>query len=364
VTDNTFVNSGIASQIIMVPEDDYGVAPDFSAAQPYEFNTETLERKPTIVQGKGMHGGGLHNRGARRVLTNWTVSGGITMDMPTRYLNQLLWQMFGSKGQTAAQLTEDGTTGAYSATHAPGSLKGQSMGIQKGVPSVDGDSANPFTYTGAKLTDWTLNVATGAIATLATTWDGRNELAGSSTRGDTLNSSVPTLGAFTEDATNNVFHFREATLYSGGTVSTAGGITTVTGNAPLGNVKSAEIKYAFHLDTTRFFLGSKGYKAEQIEDDFRDLSGQFVIEWLDNGAMYEAFASQTPLCLELAFEGDTIGSGSDTEGLSLLCPEIWLEGETPKVGGPAVVSQTVPWTGLYDSTNNPIQATYWTLDAA
>jgi hypothetical protein len=361
---SVFVNSGIGAQIIMTPESPYGVAPDLSSAQPYEFNSETLELKKTIVQGKGLHAGGLHNRGARRVLTNYAVVGGITMDLPTRYLNQLLWQMFGSKAQAAAVLTEDATTGAYSATHAPGTLLGQSMAIQKGVPSVDGTAANPFTYTGMKLTDWAISVATGAIASLVTTWDGRNELGGNATHGDLLNASVPALGTFTEAANNNVFHFREATLYTGGTVSTAGGITSVTGNQALGNVKSAEVKYAFKLDNSRYFLGSKGFKAEQLENDYRDVTGQFVIEWLNSEAQYEAFAADTPTCLELTFVGDGIGTGTDHAGLTILIPQIFLEGDSPKVGGPAVVTQTVPFTGLDDSTNNPIQATYWTLDAA
>ena len=358
-----FVNSGIGAQVIMAPETTYGVAASLAAAQPYEFNTESLELKKTIVQGKGLHAGGLHNRGARRVLTNYATAGGITMDLPTRYLNQLLYQMFGSKGQAAAALTEDGTTGAYKATHAPGSMLGSSMTIQKGVPSVDGTAANPFTYVGQKLTDWEIAVATGAIATLTTTWDGRNELGGSG-NSDPLNASVPGLGTYTEAGSNNVFHFREATLYTGGTCTTTSGITTVTGNTAAGNVKSANVKYAFHLDTSRYFLGSKGFKAEQIENDYRDISGQFVVEWLNSEAMYNAFLTDTPTSLELAFVGPGIGTGSDFSSLTILIPQIFLEGEAPKVGGPAVVTQTVPFTGLDDASNNPIQAVYVTLDSA
>lgn len=369
-----FVNSGISSQILMVPETTYGVAPSLAAAQPYEFTSETLELKKTVIQGKGLHAGGLHGRGARRVVTNYAVQGGITMDLPTMYLNQLLWQMFGSKGQANATLTEDGTTGASSAVHVPGSMQGQSMTIQKGVPSVDGSAANPFTYVGMKMTDWTIKVATGAIATLETTWDGRNELAGTGTAGAGVNGEkgttagtdfnaypVPALGTFTEDADNNVFHFREATLLSGGTPSTTGGVTNLTGATALGNVKSAEIKYTKKLDTSRYFLGSAGFKGEPIDNDFRDITGQFVVEWLDAEAMYEAFAADTYTSLQLLFEGDPIGSGTDISTLEITIPQVFLEGESPKVGGPAIVTQTVPFTGLDDGLgNNPIQALYWT----
>lgn len=363
-----FVNSGIGAALVAAPETTYGVAASLTAAQPYEFNSETLELKKTIEQGKGLRSGGLHKRSSRRVVTLYQTVGGINMDLPTRYLNQLLFQMFGSKGQTLAALTEDATTLAYKAVHAPGSLKGSSLTIQKGVPSVDGTASNPFTYTGVKFTDWTISVATGAIASLAITTDGHNELAGTGTastgiNGDPLNVyPAPALATYTEDPTNNVFHFREASLITG-TPSTASGVTSLTSPAVLGNVKSAEVKYAFHYDTDREFLGSAGFKAEPIENDFRDISGQFVIEWLNSEAMYIAFAKDASIALELDFIGPGIGSGSDLSSLKLLIPQVYLEGDTPKVGGPAVVTQTVPFTGLENGVDNPIQATYVTLDS-
>lgn len=368
-----FVNSGIGGQLLYVPETTYGQAGNISSAVPLEFNSETLALAKTIVQGAGIHSGGLHNRGARRVLTNYSVGGGVTMDLPTEYLNSLLWLMFGSKGSAAAQLTANSdSSGAYSATHFPGSLKGTSGTFQKGVPSVDGTSANPFTYTGVKVTDWTVSVATGAIATLALTLDGRNELAGTvgsapetgpdgTTPGAYLNPTVPALGSFVESATNNVFHFREAALYTGGTLTqdASTGITTVTGQTVAGNVKSAQVKYAFHQDTTRYFLGSNGFKDEPIENNYRDITGQFVVEWLDAEAMYDAFATDTPTTLELSFVGPVIG-GSDAAQFSILIPQVFLEGESPKISGPAVVTQTVPFTGLDDQVHNPIQAFYQT----
>lgn len=358
-----FVNSGIGSQIIMALETTYGVSASLAAAFPYEFNTESLEGKKTVVQGKGLHAGGLYNRGPRRKLTNWAVQGGITMDLPTQYLNPLLWLMMGSKGQTAAALTEDATTGAYHSTHVPGPTAHTSATIQKGVPSVDGTAANPFTYVGMKLADWEISVATGALALLTTTWEGRNELGGAG-NGDPLNPSVPALGTFTEAPTNNVFHFREATLYTGGTATTTSGITTVTGNSVAGNVKSANVKQTFKLDTSRYFLGSKGFRDEPIENDFRDITGQFVVEWLNSEAMYNAYAMDTPTTLVLDFTGDPIGTGSDHSKLTITIPQIFLEGEAPKVGGPAVVTQTIPFTGLDDGSNNVIQIDYWTIDAS
>lgn len=367
---NVYVNSGIGAQLVMIPEATYGVAPAITGANVmyHEFESEGLELKKTAVQGKGLRAGGVHNRSQRRKVTNYDTTGPISMDLPTRYMNQLLMQMFGSKGNAAATLTQDGTTGAYSATHAPGSLKGVSMCIQKGVPSVDGSTPNPFTYVGQKLADWEVSVATGSIAKLAMSWTGRNELAGAfpnggaSASGDPLNAATPALATWAGIAANDVFHFREAVLLTGGTPSTTSGVTSISGATAAGNVKSASVKYGFKYDTTRNFLGSKGFIAEPIENDMRDITGQFEIEWLNSEAMYTAFAADTPTALQLVFTGDPIGSGSDHSMLSFLISDIFLEGETPKVGGPQVVTQKVPFTGLDDEVNNPIQATYWTLD--
>lgn len=431
-----FVNSGIGGQLVWAAESTYGTAASLTAPQILEFTSESLELKKTIVQGKGIHSGGLHNRAPRRVLTNYAVDGSITCDLPTRYLNGLLKQMFGSGAQAASVLTQTGSTGIYTAFHAPGSLKGQSLTMQKAVASVDGTAANPFTEVGCKFTDWTVSVATGAIATLALTVDGRNELAGSSTNGDSQNPTVPTLGPYVEAADNKVFHFRQATLYTGtksvastgialttpsvpattvnvqnttgslaavaitgGTITSVkvngvqvgtgagtyslqptafisitysaaptwtwtAGYTVLTSPTPLGNVKSAEFKYAFHMDTARYFLGSAGFKAEPIENDWRDITGQFEIEWLNSEAMYQAFSADTPLSLELKFVGDPIGDGSNTSTLDIMVPTLYLEGESPKTSGPAVVVQTVPFTGLDDGINNQIQAIYITEDAS
>ena len=79
--------------------------------------------------------------------------------------------------------------------------------------------------------------------------------------------------------------------------------------------------------------------------------------------MYNAFAADTTTTLVLQFQGPVIGSGTDHSSLTLTIPQVFLDGESPKVSGPAVVTQTVPFTGLEDGINNPIQCQYWTLDS-
>lgn len=357
------VGSGLNSQLLGITEATFGVAPTLTNPTCWEFKSETLEGKKTTVQGEGLHAGGLYNRARRRVLTNWDAGGGIVMDLPSNKLNLLLKMMMGSADTsvlaTNGTLAQIASTTAWSAVHIPGNVEGHSFTLQKGVPTTAG-VVQPFTYVGCKVTDWEIACQTGEIAQLTLTVDARNELGGAG-NSDPLNGSVPALGTWTDPATD-LFHFREATLSTGATVTTTSNVSSgnFTGDA-LGQVKSISVKQSMALDTTRYFLGSNGFKGEQIENGLRSITGSFVIEW-DTTAMYNAFAADTPMSLLLSFVGPQIGVSTHNEELDILIPAIKLDGEAPKIPGPAVVTQSVNFSGLDDETNNPIQITYTTSD--
>lgn len=355
------IGSGIAARIVGIQEATWGVAPSLASAISWEFKNESLELKKTTVQGQGLHAGGLYDRAARRVLTNFDVGGGIVMDLPARRLNLLLKHMFGSVGQTNATLTQIAATGVYKATHIPGGMNGNSLTIQKGVPATDG-TVYPFTYVGCKITDWEISVDTGAIAQLTLNFDGRNELAGAG-NSDPLNGSVPGLATWA-GTSMDLFHFKEASLITG-TPSTTTGVTSLTSPSTLGSIRSASVKHSIAIDQARYFLGSAGFKSEQLENGFRSISGSFTIDWINGEAQYNAFAADTPLAIQLSFIGPNIGSGPPhAEELDILVSNIKLDGESPKVGGPEIVQQSVAFTGLDDEVNNQIQAQYFTLDSA
>ena len=370
----TAVGSGIASQIVYVPESTYGVAPSLSTVESLEIKSETLELKKTAVQGQGLHAGGRYDRNARRVLTNYAVTGGLVLDLPTRFIGNLVQAMIGSYGYTLATPTQIASTTIYKSVHWPKTpfLQGHSLCFQKGVPTVDG-TVEPFTYVGCKISDWEMSVATGALAQLTLTIDGRNELAGAfpnggaSASGDPLNTSTPALATFNSIPSSGLdlssFHFREATIFSGGTptvVSNAVENLTTTGGSAVGNVRSASVKHSVSLDNARYFLGNSGFKAEQIENGFASITGQFVVEWLSSEAMYAAFASDTTTSLQITLTGATVSTSNYL--FDIIIPNIKLEGEAPKVSGPQVVTQSVNWTGLDDESTTPIQITLQNQD--
>lgn len=369
-----FIGSGIQGQLVAQLEQTYGVAPALTSPHCYEFTSETLTSTKTTVQGAGLHAGGLYNRAARRVLTNWQAGGDLTLDLPTRGLNLWLQLMLGSADQSVyakngALAQVAGGTAAFAATHIPGKTGGTSVAVQKGVPDTSGE-VWPFTYVGGKVSSWTVSVDTGAISQLQLTLDARNELAGSG-NSDPLNTSVPALATWTDPKTD-LFHFRQAQILTGGVPATTGGVTTIpttgTGAAtPLGQVKTASITQAMSLDTSRFFVGSAGFKAEQLENGLRSISGSMTVEWTNAEALYDAYLSDSATSLLLEWTGNQIDSSATSqkdEFLSILIPNIKLDGAPPQVSGPAVVTQSITFAGLDDEANNPIVVNYVTLDSA
>lgn len=357
------VGSGLATQIVAKDETTYGVAPSLAAGtDSFEVDSETLELKKTAVTGQGLSGGKVHLRTKRRVLTNYDVNGALNLDLPTRGMAFWLRHMVGSFGQTLATPTQIGTTGVYKSVHQPGALGGHSFCLQKGVPATDA-TVEPFTYVGCKVASWQVSVSTGGLATLALNLDARNELAGAG-NGDPLNGSVPALATFnmpTSGLGSSVFHFRQAQLLSGGTPTLAANVVSLAGATALAQVKSCDVQYAMSYDTNRVFLNGNGFKSEQLENAFRAISGSMNLEFQSSEAMYNAYAADTTTALQLTFTGSVVGASNYL--FDIIIPNIKLEGETPKVSGPAVITQTANFTGFDDETTVPLQITYQSEDS-
>lgn len=358
--------SGLATQMTSpVTESTYGVVPaGLSSATKFSaFTGETMKAGKTAVQGIGLLQNKQFGQASRRAVAEWTAGGGVNMDLAARGLQQWLFPMFGSYGQAASALTEDSATLAYKAVHAPGFKAGHSFAFQTGVPTADNGTIEPKTYVGAKVTDWEMACQHGQIATLVLTIDARNELAGAG-NADPLNVSVPTLVSYTAPPAGGVFHFAQSQIFTGGTCSTTSGVTSVSSPVAAGNVKSFSVKMSTPLDVQRYNSGNAGFKADQLDNALATVTGQLVIEWLSSEARLNAFYADTPTPVELQFIGPAIGSGSDFSTFSLLMSDVFLDDDPVNVGGPGVVTQTIPFTALDDGTNNVIQATYWTLDSA
>lgn len=356
--------SGIVTQFCgPVAEGTYGVSPTLTGAHFYAIKGggSRPKAKKVPVQGEGLFSGKLYPQASRRVIAGWDCGGAVPLELPTRNLQQWLLPMFGSFGQSAATLTQDASTGAYSSTHAPGSLQGHSFALQYGITTVDG-TTEPSTIVGCKISDWEISVEKHGIAQFNATILARNELiAGGNS--DPLNGSVPSLLSYSAPI-GGVFHWAQATLFTGGTASTTSGVTSVSGASTAGNIRKISIKQTTPLDADRYFLGGSGFRSEPIENGMRTVTLSFEVEWLSALTYQNAYLADTPSTIQLQLQGGVIGSGTDHSSLTILIPELFLGGEaSPDVPGPQVITQTLEFTGLDDGTNNPVQATYWTLDS-
>ena len=146
------LRSGLGGQWAAIDETTYGVVPSLTGALFYACDNDSLKLKKVPKQGTGIFAGSLAPRATRRVVTEYSAGGALPMDLPQRQMNIWLKRMFGSYGQTAATLAEDGTTSAYSATHTLGALEGNSFALQKGVPTADNGTVEAITYSGCKVT--------------------------------------------------------------------------------------------------------------------------------------------------------------------------------------------------------------------
>jgi hypothetical protein len=364
------VGSGIAAQLVAKDEVTYGVAPSLaSGIDSFEFTSETMELKKTSVQSDGLAAGHVYERAKRRVLTNYDVGGAVNMDLPTRQLAFWLRYMVGDFTESITQM---GVTGFYTSTYQPKSNQfGHSFSMQIGKPATDA-TVEPFTYVGCKVVSWEISCSVGAVAKFILNLDGRNELAGAfpnggaSASGDPLNAATPALATWALPSTGRgaeVFHFRQATVKSGGT-PTGTAPTSLVGATSLGFVRDFTLQHAIAMDTNRVFLNSSGFKSEPIENGWRGISGSMTVDFQSTEALYNAYAADTTTSLELTFTGPIAGSsGANTQLLDIIIPNIKLEGESPKVGGPDILKQQVNFTGLDDETTTPIQFTYQSEDS-
>ena len=147
-------------------------------------------------------------------------------------------------------------------------------------------------------------------------------------------------------------------------VATAGTVTSLTSPVVAGNIKGpVSVKLMRPMDLTRHAIDVAPYRNEPLQNALTQPTGSFAVEWLSAMTYYAAYQADTATSINLQFVAESIGSGGDFATLSILCSNIRLNGESPKIGGPAVLEQVVPWDALDDSVDAVIQATYWTTDA-
>ena len=335
------IGSGLAGQIGIAAETVVGTAA--TVTRFHEFTKESLQLTANSIQGKGLHAGGQYDRLSRHVRTTRTVAGAVDMDVATKQMGLLLAHMLGS----SAVPTQIATTTAYQQVHIPGPLAGKSLTVQKGVPQASDRTVKAYTYRGAKVTEWTMSNQVDQILTLSVSLDAWDE------------DSVTTLAAASYPVAD-VFHFAQAVVKLGGTASTNSGITSISGGTAVSGLSGFELKGSNPLAVDRFFLGSAGVKAEQLENDYRSLALSLDGEF-DKATLYDLFALDTTTAVQITYTGALIEAGHNFV-LDVILPAVrWTAGANV-VDGPDVVPTKLDGMALDDQATTPIQITYTSTD--
>lgn len=333
------VGSGLAAQI--------GIANESTVNTPVavtnfnEFDSETLEARPTFAQGVGLRAGGLVPRAARRVLTSLDGGGTVVGDLTVKNFGKWVQAGFGSYSTVATQIA---ASTAYQQIHNLGSADGKSFTLQKGAPSIDG-TVNPLTFSGCKLLDWQIDSSPNAIAKFTGTVDAMNvQPTGAGALG---------LQTASYSATNQVYAYHQLTVQTFSAMTVVSNVWTPTTPADIGVVRKLTIKGGQPKDNTRWQEGSTG-KAEALVNNFQPITGTIDIDFASM-VLYNQFVANTSTGLLIKWTGADQGAGN-LATFQFVLPAAFLEsGSTPKVSGPDVITVTYPFTALDDGTNGAIQ---------
>ena len=351
-----------------------------------EIDSESMKGDKNTVQGKGLRGGatgsgggpgagtGLYMRRSRRVVGSWGAKGGLIFDAPYSGLGLWLEHMFGAftpgatGGTNNPLVVQQASTAAWLQTYSGGSLAGKTATVQIGKPDATG-AIRPYTYVGTKVSDWQLATEVNKYLTITLGLDAWQELTPDNPQGTTAG---PALTAASYATGQQFFHFRQATIYNGGTLTTSAGVTTLSAPVAAGRVSKAQVKGTNPFDAERMFIagtggtggsGVGGVKSEQLENEFRTITGSLDVEFYSLASYYDVAGGDTTATLELIFTGTVAIASTYYPTLSILIPNIVYDDMgTPVVAGPGILTQSLPFSGLDDEADNQVQVQYMSTD--
>lgn len=310
----------------------------------YEATAIEYDINLNRVQGSGMRVGSVVNRADRRNTPTADASGSMTMEATTRGMG-LLWEA--ALGTSVSTLVSGST---YQQNHTPITSSPNLPPRTVQVGTVDtGGTVNPITYEGGAVAEWTFTLDNAGLATVETQWDFENW------------NTATALTSPTYTASNNLFHFGQATLGLGGAYTAP--TTTALPTAATANVdvRSFSVTVNNGLVVDRQNVGGAGRKARQLAG-IRTITGSLEIEYTGNTVRDLFLAdTSTPVVLTLT-STEALSTGFAT--LAIAIPAARFNGETPKPNRDGITTLSVDFDGLFDGTNAPIAVCQRTADTA
>lgn len=325
--------SGFLGQLGLKSESTYGTG--VTVDRFFEFDSEGLAVEVGRVESSGIRAGQRAMRSDRRVPYMIGASGSVEFSVLSRGFGMLLEHCLGT-----VTTTGPAETVVYTHTGTVGTLTGKSLTAQVGIPQASGSTVTPKTATGGKVKSFELKCAAGEPLSFSADMDFQS-----------LNHSTALTSA-TYPGTSELLTF-------------VGGSVTIAGSAV--DVRSFTVKVDNGLATDRRFIRSSALKKEPVEAGHRKVDVELGLDFestahQDRILAATAAGAQAAVVLTCAGIG-TIGSTLKPL-LTITLPVVMFDGDTPTVGGPDLVSESVKGMALYDGTSaSPISIAYKTLDA-
>ena len=265
--------------------------------------SESIKRTEAFTESAGILAGRRLMQSSQWNSGNITTGGDVQTELYTTSIRSLLTAMMG---------TETGGTLTY--TYTPADLYGDSLTVQIGRPDTAG-TINPFTYPGMKVASWEIACAAGEFATMGLSfmWCIADE-------GTATALVAPTYAAGLRPI-----------KFSGANIVVAGGT--------LATVKQFTLSGDNKLEERRY-LGSQ-FSAEPIESDLRSYTGSIQAQF-DSLTAYQRYINHTEATLVA-----TLANGTSVVKVTA---NVRFDGETPNVGGRAVLEQSLPFTVIAPGT--------------
>ena len=321
--------TALAQSLAVKAESTYGTAvtPD----RFYEISGESLRLDVGRTRSAGLRSGQRGDRTDRFLPFKVGVSGGWTMDVPTKGFGVILKQIFG------AVSTGSVSDANYTHTFTPGTLVGKSLTVEVNRPDTTA-SDQAFTFEGVKITTAEFACDVDGVLTCDLGVIGEDQTANTS----------PTAASYSSDF--RVFSFVN------GSMTIASTATPITG---------WRFRCTNSFDTRRFVRGSALTK-EPLENGKRMYEMEFTADF-DSMTNYNRFVSSTAsgayAAVATTFDGDVAHGGSTVPRLVFTASNL----DFTNVSGPNVVGNDIircTFSGLaLDDGSNYVSVTYRTTDA-
>lgn len=326
------IGSGLAGSFGVAAESVYGtyVAP----TRFHEVNKANLKKVKNTVQGGGLAAGRFAQLGSRRVVTTQAGTGSIEMEVPSKGFGIILNSLFGGTVSPVQQAA----TIAYLQTHPIADNVGKFLTCQSGIPDTSG-VVRPYSFIGSKILAIEFSCGVDELLIAKIDFDCRDV------------TEAQTLAAVSYIAAQRPRHFGEMAVKFGafGAEAAVQGIRKVT----------CKIERSQAVD--RFYANNSGLKAEPIMNDYVKVTGSFDADYVDKTVLADKFAADASTSLVWEMVGPNIAS-TYNETFRIRVPQLFLDGDTPDLDGPGIVSGSWPFTGQFDGTNPFVSAEYMSTD--